>query len=92
MPCACASRPRLRRTRNRSRRPLGAGVLHPRLAKTSVGDWVARWVQAHDVSGVTQATYDSHLRNHILPRFAGTELGELSRMVIKAWAKSCGGR
>ncbi|WP_170211815.1 hypothetical protein [Saccharothrix australiensis] len=60
----------------------------PRLAKTSVGEWVARWVEAHDVSGVTAATYDSHLRNHILPRFAGTELGELSRMVIKAWAKT----
>ncbi|GAA3862683.1 tyrosine-type recombinase/integrase [Saccharothrix violaceirubra] len=60
----------------------------PRLAQTSVGEWVTQWVDAHDVSGVTEATYDSHLRNHILPRFAATELGELSRMTIKAWAKT----
>lgn len=59
----------------------------PRLAQTRFGDWVREWVQAHDVSAVTWATYDSHLRNHILPRFADTELGELTRMVIKVWAK-----
>lgn len=59
----------------------------PRLAQTLFGDWVREWVQAHDVSPVTWATYDSHLRNHILPRFADTELGDLSRMVVKIWAK-----
>ena len=63
-------------------------VVDPRLAQLPVGEWVSRWVEAHDVSGVTAATYDSHLRNHILPRFATTELGELSRLVIKAWAKT----
>ncbi|MFD7656014.1 tyrosine-type recombinase/integrase [Actinosynnema sp. NPDC059797] len=60
----------------------------PRLARTTVGEWVSQWMDAHHVSGVTWSTYDSHLRNHILPRFAGTELGELSRMVVKGWAKT----
>ncbi|WP_202919361.1 tyrosine-type recombinase/integrase [Saccharothrix deserti] len=58
------------------------------MAQTTVGEWVRRWIEAHDVSGVTQATYDSHLRNHVLPRFAATELGDLSRIVVKAWAKT----
>ncbi|GAB2795080.1 tyrosine-type recombinase/integrase [Amycolatopsis magusensis] len=60
----------------------------PRLAQTTLGDWVTRWLEALDVGPGTSATYHSHLRNHILPRFGTTELGELSRMGIKGWAKS----
>ncbi|QFZ18528.1 site-specific integrase [Saccharothrix syringae] len=60
----------------------------PRLAQTTLGEWVRQWLDAHHVSSVTWNTYNSHLRNHILPRFAETELGDLSRMVIKTWAKT----
>ena len=41
------------------------------------------WSQAHDVSPITWKTYDSHLRNHILPRFADMPLGDVQRM----WSK-----
>jgi Phage integrase, N-terminal SAM-like domain len=60
----------------------------PRLAQTTVGEWVKTWSHAHDVSTITRNTYDSHLRNHILPRFADTPLGEVQRMAVKAWVKT----
>ncbi|GAA1294442.1 hypothetical protein [Saccharothrix xinjiangensis] len=56
----------------------------PRPARTRFGDRVCEWVQAHDVSAVTWATHDSHLHNHILPRFTDTELRELSRILAEA--------
>jgi hypothetical protein len=60
----------------------------PRLAHTTVGEWVQVWAQAHEVSPITRNTYDSHLRNHILPRFADMPLGEVQRMTVKAWVKT----
>jgi hypothetical protein len=60
----------------------------PRLAQTTVGEWVEAWSQAHHVSAVTWSTYQSHLRNHILPRFADMALGEVQRMTVKAWVKT----
>lgn len=60
----------------------------PRLARTLVRDWVAQWSDAHDVSAGTWAKYDSHLRNHILPRFADMALAEVNRMRVKAWVKA----
>ena len=35
-----------------------------------------------------QSLPNSHLRNHILPRFGEVELGEIGRMTVKAWVKS----
>jgi integrase len=46
------------------------------------------WSQAHDVSAITWRTYDSHLRNHILPRFADMALGDVQRITVKAWVKT----
>lgn len=60
----------------------------PRLARTTVGDWVQQWSDAHDVSAGTWAKYDSHLRNHILPRFAEAALGDVKRIVVKGWVKT----
>jgi integrase len=60
----------------------------PRLAQTTVGEWVKAWSDAHDVSPITWNTYDSHLRNHILPRFADMALGEVQRMTVKTWVKT----
>jgi integrase len=45
-----------------------------------------RW--HHDVSAGTWAKYDSHLRNHILPRFADVTLGDVKRIVVKGWVKT----
>ena len=50
----------------------------PRLAKTD-GVGVGTW-----------AKYDSHLRDHILPRFGEMALGEVNRLSVKAWVKALG--
>jgi integrase len=60
----------------------------PRAGQTLLGEWVETWSEAHDVSAGTWAKYQSHLRNHILPRFGATTLGEINRMAIKAWVKT----
>ena len=50
----------------------------PRLAQTTIDEWIRSWTAAHYVTAITQATYDSHIRNHILPRWSGTALGDIA--------------
>lgn len=57
----------------------------PRLAQTTIDEWIRVWSEAHHVSDITWATYDSHIRNHILPRWSGTALGDIQRMIVKGW-------
>jgi integrase len=57
----------------------------PRLARTSVEGWIRAWCDAHHVADITQATYDSHIRNHILPRWSDTALGDIKRIAVKVW-------
>ncbi|WP_315661307.1 multidrug DMT transporter permease [Amycolatopsis sp. PS_44_ISF1] len=57
----------------------------PRLARTSIDEWIRAWSDAHRTGDVTRATYESHLRNHILPRWSGTALGDISRIAVKGW-------
>lgn len=44
------------------------------------------WADAHHVSAGTWDKYDSHVRNHILPRWTGTALGDIQRILVKGWA------
>jgi integrase len=57
----------------------------PRLAQTTIDEWIRSWSDAHRVADITWATYDSHIRNHILPRWSGTALGDIKRIAVKAW-------
>lgn len=57
----------------------------PRLAQTTIDEWIRVWSDAHHVADVTAATYDSHIRNHILPRWSGTALGDIARIAVKGW-------
>jgi hypothetical protein len=58
--------------------------IDPRLAQTTVDQWIRTWLQAQRVSGNTWQTYDSHIRNHILPQWTDSELGEISRIRAKS--------
>lgn len=60
----------------------------PRLAQTTIDEWIRSWYDAHHVTATTQATYDSHIRNHILPRWSGTALGDIARIAIKGWVNN----
>ena len=59
----------------------------PALGRTTLGEWVLTWSDAHDGGAGTWAKYQSHLRNHILPRFGDAALAEISRMAVKGWVK-----
>ncbi|KAA5832080.1 hypothetical protein F1721_18140 [Saccharopolyspora hirsuta] len=48
-------------------------------------EWIRAWSDAQSVSDVTWATYQSHIRNHILPRWSGTALGDITRIAAKGW-------
>jgi len=60
----------------------------PRAGQTRLAEWVEVWSDAHDVSPGTWAKYQSHLRNHILPRFGDDAVADISRMAVKAWVKA----
>ncbi|MET9232216.1 tyrosine-type recombinase/integrase [Lentzea sp. NPDC003310] len=57
----------------------------PRLAKTTIDEWIRQWSDAQNVSLKTWETYDSQLRNHILPFWSGTALGDIQRIRVKGW-------
>jgi integrase len=57
----------------------------PRLAQTTIDEWIRQWSDAHRVADVTWATYDSHIRNHILPRWSGSAVGDIARIAVKGW-------
>jgi integrase len=57
----------------------------PRLAETTIDEWIRQWSEAHRVADITWATYDSHIRTHILPRWSGTAVGEIARIAVKGW-------
>ena len=60
----------------------------PSVGAMPLGEWVPTWADAHDVSATTWAKYDSHLRNHVLPRFGDVPLKEISRIAVKGWVKT----
>ncbi|MBE1463814.1 integrase [Kibdelosporangium phytohabitans] len=60
----------------------------PRASQTLLGEWVTTWSAAHDVSEGTWAKYNSHLANHILPKFGDTAIGDIQRLAVKGWVKS----
>jgi hypothetical protein len=49
----------------------------PRLARTTIDQWIRTWTDAHHVSDTTWTKYDSPIRNHILPRWTDTALGDI---------------
>lgn len=57
----------------------------PRLAQTTIDEWIRSWSDAHRVADITWATYDSHIRNHILPRWSGSTVGDIQRIAVKGW-------
>jgi integrase len=61
--------------------------LDPAGGKTTLAAWVARWVTTVDVQRRTEENYRSLLRNHILPRWAHTPLGEITTLDVTVWFK-----
>jgi integrase len=62
--------------------------LDPDAAKTTVVVWAARWVETLDVETRTEENYRAYLRNHVLPRWGTTPLGEITALAVTAWIKT----
>ena len=60
--------------------------IDPRAGRITLAEWVAVWREGLAAGPMTRATYESHLRTHILPRFGGVPLNGITRMAVKTWA------
>ena len=58
----------------------------PRAGQVSLAEWVAVWREGLHAGPMTRATYESHLRTHILPRFGTVPINGITRMAVKTWA------
>src|SRR4051794_21538217 len=65
---------------------LTGSYIDPALAKLSVGDWSARWLdgQAH-LKPSTRERYAGILREHLNPRWGTTRLAAVTHAEIQTW-------
>jgi integrase len=61
--------------------------LDPEGARTTVGEWSVQWVPTLDVDVRTEENYRAYMRNHILPRWQATPLGEVRALAVTTWRK-----
>jgi hypothetical protein len=61
--------------------------LDPARGRITLADWVTIWQTGHLAGDARWAAYRSHLRNHILPRFGGVPLNQISRQAGKVFVK-----
>ena len=68
---------------------LTGSYIDPALARLTVGDWSARWLegQAH-LKPSTLERYAGILREHIVPRWGRTKLAEVTHSDVQAWVSS----
>ncbi|HEY2670374.1 MAG TPA: tyrosine-type recombinase/integrase, partial [Rugosimonospora sp.] len=61
--------------------------LDPAAGRITLAEWVAIWEQGHIAGPAKRAAYDSHLRNHIQPRFGRLPLTQINRHAVKVFVK-----
>src|SRR4051812_5900255 len=65
--------------------------LDPNAGRITLEQWVTIWEQGHEAARAKRATYHSHPRNHILPRFGDTPLNKITRQAAKVFLKDLKG-
>ena len=60
----------------------------PSAGRITVGQYAATWQAAQVHRRTTEAAFDSHLRNHILPLLGHRPMGAVTRSEIQGWVKS----
>jgi integrase len=58
----------------------------PRKEATPLADWAAIWMNAQAHAKTTASRRRGLLRNHLLPAFGDTPIGEINRFGVRAWA------
>lgn len=62
------------------------GAWHdPTLGKMPFGQWVELWKKGRVVEAATAAKNESHLKNHVLPRWKNIRLDGISHTEVQAW-------
>jgi integrase len=61
--------------------------LDPAAGKLLLADWSTTWFDLIDVAPTTACQYQSLTRNHIIPRWGSTALGDVSGLQAHIWAK-----
>src|SRR5260370_12815724 len=73
------------RRRDRHRYPARV-FIDSKDSRVMLAEWAGMWRQSHRVAPSTQATYDNHLDNHIIPAFGDSTLEGIVRLAVKQWA------
>jgi hypothetical protein len=60
----------------------------PSAGRITVAEYAAMWQAAQVHRRTTEAAFDSHLRNHILPLLGHRPMGAVTRSEIQGWVKS----
>src|SRR5690349_16147505 len=61
--------------------------IDPAAGKITLAAWSQDWLAALDVAIRTEDVYRSLLRRHLIPRWGGHGLGDISGIKAAAWAK-----
>jgi integrase len=59
----------------------------PSKKKITLAEWVLEWWDALDVDKRTLENYQGIIKNHILPRWGDTEIGDISNIKVLKWLK-----
>lgn len=62
------------------------GWRDPRAAERTWGEWHDEWITSRVIEASTAKRDLSRIKNHLLPRWADTQLTEITRHDVKAWA------
>jgi integrase len=61
--------------------------IDPRRGTITLAEWVDLWKPSQPAGPAKTATYNSHLRNHILPRFGTVSINKINRLAVKEFVK-----
>lgn len=55
--------------------------------KVTLAEWVLEWWDAQDLDKRTLENYQGIIKNHILPKWGTTEIGDISNIKVLTWLK-----
>src|SRR4051794_37546032 len=65
---------------------LVGGYVDPSLGRVTVGEWSTRWLAGQNhLKASTRERYAGIVRAHILPRWSGTRLIDVSHVDVQSW-------
>jgi hypothetical protein len=62
--------------------------IDPADGRMKVQEWAQLWIESIDVERRTVENYEGALRNHIVPRWGDTAIGEITALDVSLWRKA----